>query len=500
MDAESKASVFKSGILSIAIRWSNRLIGFISTVILARLLDPDDFGIVALAYLVTALIGVLSNFGVHVALIQNKNPTVAHYNTAWTLRLIQMGVAALVVLLVAPLAADYFDEPRLTPVLRILSLGLVIAGFRNIGIINFQKEMRFDLELRFVTLTKIVSFLVLLIMVWQIGSYWAMVFGTLFQKSFGTLLSYVMHPMRPSFSLEKFKEIFSVSQWLLIKNVGVYLDQNLHKIFVGGISNNAIMGGYTMADQIASLPGSDLLGPINRALFPVFVRVKDDLRELKRLFLLAQGVQTMVVMPTSVGLALVAPEAVYVLLGEKWLFAVPFLQVLALTYLVHSITTSSSYVMITMGYVSRTTLWVWAQAIVFLIIVAPIQSNIDTIQIAELRLLTVFGGLFLAIGMLKKTLNNVSNYEIIITILRPVLATLIMAVTILAFAELTEFQALTLLSLEIGIGLISYFVSIAWMWRVVGQPKGAESYLLEKVLNFYKKTCAPVLLNLKGRF
>jgi len=141
--------VFKSGILTIAIRWSDRFIGFVSTLILARLLVPDDFGIVAMAYLLIGLIKVFSNFGVHVALIRNQKPTLAHYNTAWTLRLIQMGAAALVVLCVAPLAADYFGDPRLTAVLRMLSLGLVFVGFQNIGVINFQKEMRFDLELRF---------------------------------------------------------------------------------------------------------------------------------------------------------------------------------------------------------------------------------------------------------------------------------------------------------------------------------------------------------------
>ncbi len=488
MDFQKKTSIFNSGIITIAIRWSNRVIGFASTLILARLLDPDDFGIIAIAFLVIGFINVFSDFGIHVALIRKVNPSPAHYNTAWTLRLIQMGVTAFIVFGLAPFAANYFGDSRLTPVLRVLSLGLLFVGLKNIGVITFQKEMQFDLEFRFKFLEGIVGFFVIVILAIQIGSYWALVIGTLFQKGFGAALSYVVHPMRPSFSLEKFKEIFSISQWLLVKNFGSYLHKNLHKVFVGANFNDSIMGGYSLAEKVSSLPGRDLLGPINRALFPAFARVKHDLNELKRLFLLAQGVQAFLVMPISVGLALVASEAVQILLGEKWLFAVPFLQVLAYIGFVQAITTSFSYVMLTVGRISSLTLWVWGQAIVFLLIVFPILPRIDALQIAELRLLTVLGGLFWGGLMLKKTMNNIKYYEIINSLLRPALATLIMSIAILTAAKLMELPVWAMLIGKVIIGTAAYFISITLMWRVIGKPQGAESYLFGKLIDLFNGT------------
>ena len=98
-------SVFSGAVLTVSMRWTDRLIGLVSTLILARLLVPEDFGIIAMASIVVGLTEVLFDLGVNVALIQNKSPTKGHYDTAWTLRLLQSGVAAILVAGTAPLAA-----------------------------------------------------------------------------------------------------------------------------------------------------------------------------------------------------------------------------------------------------------------------------------------------------------------------------------------------------------------------------------------------------------
>ena len=209
-------------------RWTDRSIAFVSTLILARLLVPADFGVIVMASLFIGLADVFFELGVNVALIQNRTPSQEHYDTAWTLRIIQTTLAAIVVVIAAPLAATYFNDPRVTLVVQVLAVSLVLSGLENIGVVTFQKEMQFGKEFQFLFCKRIVGFIVTIVAAWFIRSYWALVIGALTGRTFGVALSFVMHPMRPRLGLEKFREIFSVSQWVLVRSIGGYFQINLH--------------------------------------------------------------------------------------------------------------------------------------------------------------------------------------------------------------------------------------------------------------------------------
>src|SRR5690349_10908401 len=215
----SGETVAKSAAFVLAARWLDRVVSVVSTIILARLLVPDDFGVVAMATIVVGLVDVFFDLGVNVALIQNRDPTPDHYDTAWTLRLMQSVFATLVVVAAVPLAVDYFKDARVAPVLRVLSLSLLIGGFEYIGILTFQKTMRFALDFRFVVLKRLAGFAVTVTAAWLLRSYWALVIGTLASSAFGVALSYVMHPMRPRARLTKMREIFAVSQWMIVRSI-----------------------------------------------------------------------------------------------------------------------------------------------------------------------------------------------------------------------------------------------------------------------------------------
>src|SRR5690606_22822899 len=119
MTKAGTTSVLRGAVLTVGMRWTDRLIGLVSTLILARLLVPEDIGIIAMSSMVVALADMLLDLGVAAALIQNRDATREHFNTAWTIRLIQMCASALLVLLAAPLAGAWFDEPRVASVLQV---------------------------------------------------------------------------------------------------------------------------------------------------------------------------------------------------------------------------------------------------------------------------------------------------------------------------------------------------------------------------------------------
>jgi O-antigen/teichoic acid export membrane protein len=421
--------------------------------------------------------------GVHVALIQNHNADEAHYNTAWTLRLAQLGIAAALIFLAAPYAAVYFNDPRIIPVLRFMAVGMLLMGIENIGIVSFQKEMRFGMDFRFAFLKRIAAFVITIGTAWFLQNYWALVIGNLAGRTIGVVLSYRMHPMRPKFSLEKVKEIFSVSQWMLMSSIAAYLNRSLDNMLVGRHENATVVGGYTLANEISAMPTTEVLAPLNRVLFPAFVEAKHNLDELKRLYLLAQGVQSLVGMAAGVGLALVANEAVEVLLGDKWTFVVPFVQVLALAYVMESIATSAGYVLITMGKVRSAAFVSMLQVIIFSVGVILLLTDIEALQLAFLRVAAVFAGLIVSFWLLKQTLSNLTLIDIVRTILRPVLATGAMALAVVATGNAMHGNAIFILAGKIATGVLCYPAAILLMWLALGKPEGPESYLVNKLLS-----------------
>lgn len=473
-------SVAKGAAVVVAMRWTDRLIGIISTLILARLLTPADFGVIAMASLAIALAEVLLDLGVNVALIQNNQATHAHYNTAWTLRLLQTSTVTLILVLSAPLAAAYFQDARVESVLQVLPFSLMIAGFENIGIVAYQKHMQFGAEFRFLFLRRMAGFITTIILAWLLQSYWAMVFGALAGRTVGVGLSYWLHPMRPRLSLEKFREIFSISQWMLLRSIGNYLHQNLHKILVGRWTQATTMGAYSLADDISGMPSGELLAPLNRVLFPAFAAAKKDLQELKRLFLLAQSVQTLVAIPAAAGLALVAHEVVLFLLGEKWMLAVPFIQILALVNIVQSLTTSGGYVLIVLGKIGISVIGIWIRVVVFCVLALTVISGNDALEIAWLRLFVVVIGVWLSFWLLVRTLPGLRFREIVRSSIRPLLGAAAMAAVLLPGTSDFDLPLGALVALKISLGAVTYIATVLGLWWMAGRPSGAEAYLLQK--------------------
>ena len=249
-------------------RWTDRLIGLASTLVLARLLLPDDFGIVAMASVVVGLIDTLLDLGVGSALIQNKDAAREEFDTAWTLRLMQAVLAAVSIWLLAPLAAEYFRDTRVLDVIRVMAFAILIGGFENIGIVAFQKNMEFGRDFQFFFFRRIAGFVVTIALAFWLHSYWAMVVGAIVGRIVGVAISYWLHDYRPRFSLVRLKEIWSFSQWILIRNLGDYGVMQVDKFLVGRRTDASTMGSYALADEIASMPSTELLAPLSRVLFP----------------------------------------------------------------------------------------------------------------------------------------------------------------------------------------------------------------------------------------
>ncbi len=470
-----------SAVIVVAMRWTNRLIGIVSTLILARLLVPEDFGIVAMASVVVGLVDVLLDFGVQIALIQNSDAQRADYDSAWTIRLGQSAAAALAIAIAAAPAAGFFGDDRVGPVLWLMSLSVLLGGLENIGIVDFQKRMQFGRDFRFFFTKRLIGFVVTIALAIVLRSYWAMVVGALASRVAGVVLSYWMHPYRPRPSLTRFHHIWSVSQWVLVRNVGSYADRNLDRLLLGRGSSAAVVGSYSLASEISAMPTSELLTPLNRVLFPAFVGMSSDPPRLVRAYRTAMGVQSTVAVPAGTGLALVAPVAVPLLLGAQWTSAIPLVQILSFISVLLALGASSANLLLSLGRIRLQAMLVWFQVGLFGAGALTMLPEIDPQALAWLRLAVGAAGLLALLAMVMRAVPAIGIGALVAEIWRPLAATGLMVAAIVALPDLSGWQAVLQLLGMILVGGISYAATLLALWWATGRPDGAEAYLLNVV-------------------
>jgi O-antigen/teichoic acid export membrane protein len=238
------------------------------------------------------------------------------------------------------------------------------------------------------------------------------------------------------------------------------------------------MGAYSLADDIAAMPTTELLMPMNRVLFPALVKVSHERTEFKRLYLLAQSIHALIGIPAGIGLVLVAPEVVTWLLGEKWLIAIPFVQVLALLGIVNAIVSSQLYVLLTLGNVRLLALLSTSQVVLFGGLAVFLIPGGGALEISWLRLLVSLAGSALYALAILRHLDNLRLSEVLKAFVRPIVAGAIMAVCVWQFGAMVVASSFFMLLFKVALGVVIYPLVIAALWFISGRPAGAETYVI----------------------
>ena len=343
------------------VRWmvlfklTERSLGFISTLILVRLLSPEDFGITAMAVSFIAMAETVTAFSFDVNLIQNQNATEEHYNTAWTCNVLLGLFITVMMLAAAPAIASFYKRPELFWVVCTLALGPLISGCENIGVVAFRKDMRFKREFAFQLSRKIIGFLFVVPLAYILHSYWALVVGILASKFTGTTISYLVHPFRPRYSLAEVRELLGFSKWMLLLNVLAFLKESMSNFVLGRLLGAAPLGVYNVSNEVASMPTTELSAPINRALVPGFARIAQDPESTRTAYGTAMGMLALVAVPAATGIFAMAPYIVPILLGPKWLAGIPVMEILAFNGGLGLFHSSIGAVLIATGHPDRVT-------------------------------------------------------------------------------------------------------------------------------------------------
>jgi len=314
-------------------QWINRLIGFISTIILARILTPDDFGIVASISIVTAVFHVISATGAKKYLLRKKFISDVELNTAWTVEIALKFIIFLGIYLSAKWVSDFFDEPRLLEVLEIASVIPLVRAFANIGMLNFEKEMNYKPGFYLNISTQILAFTIKLTLAIIYESYWAFIIAELIATLFSTMGSYYFSSYRPKFSLNAVKEQWEFSKWVLAKGFFSTIRFKIDNILIAKYFSTPVLGSYTVAKDLATIPAGQIVKPI---MEPIYVGLAKDIKSPIKFadkvhkILLSIAI---IVMPISIGTMSIADDLTMVVLGEGWQHAIPILEVITLVIL-----------------------------------------------------------------------------------------------------------------------------------------------------------------------
>lgn len=477
-------------------RLFDRSIGILSTTILARLLIPADFGLVAMAMSVISIVELATSFSFEIALIQKTEPKREHYDTAWTLNiLVALGGATLTAMLAYP-AAHFYGDERLVAVMFCIAAGWIVSGLENPAIANFRRRMDFGAEFRFMSAKRVVMFVVGMAAAFTLRSYWALVIGMITGRVVGTALSFAMEPFRPRLTLSCARELFSFSGWLLVNNVANVVLGRLPHFAVGRAFGPQTLGAYTVGSEIAQLAHTELIAPINRAMFPGYARLVSDPETFRRVCTEATALILLVALPASFAVALFAGSIVRVLLGDQWHDAVPVIQVLAFSGAVSAITSNNLSVYLALGRPHVCTVILASRLVLFVAAYWLFARGRGVAAVAYSELFAALGSLIVSLPILFRALR-ISTVAYLGSLWRPLVASTVAAAIVYRVFGLggnhqSFIAEIGNLLVGLPFGGVAY-VGVLWMlWRLSGRPQSVEWMIGRRVWAALHKLVAKV--------
>lgn len=314
-------------------RWGAQGVTFIVSIILARLLEPSVYGIVALATVFTAILGVFIDSGLGSALVQKKDADDKDFSTVFFFNITMCSVLYIIVFFLAPLIASFYKMPELTPVVRVSSLTLIISGFKNILISVIQRNLKFK-KFFFATLGGTIGAAVVGITMAFLGfGVWALIAQSLFNSSVDTIILWITVGWRPKkyFSFARLKVLLPFGVRMLGTTLIGTLYLKLRDLIIGKKYSATDLAYYTKGSGWPNLLFVNIGGAVDSVMFPVMSRAQDDLLLVRNIMSRTIRINTYVVFPLLVGLALCAEPAVSIILTPKWLPIVEYMRIFCFT-------------------------------------------------------------------------------------------------------------------------------------------------------------------------
>ncbi|WP_337268031.1 oligosaccharide flippase family protein [Oryzifoliimicrobium ureilyticus] len=474
----------RASMWTVAARWAVRGLSLASTIILARLLAPSDFGTLVVAILVAGLLDACSQFGFNELLIQKQTDDEAYYHTAWTLNAIRGLLIFLILVLIAPSAAAFMNEPNATGLIYAVSFISLLDGFGSTKIITIQRDFKFSIYFTLQTAEKVLTFILTIGAAYVLHSYYAFAFGLVAGGIFRLVTSYIVAPMKIRLSFLHFGEVFQFSRWIIASNILLYFSQNWDAAIVGKNLSADQLGLYKVSKDIAIIPAAETMGPLSVALFPAFAHLRNDIEGMRTLFYRWQSATHYILIPAIVGIALTANELVPVMLGDKWLAATLSIKIVSIAYAVNVFWLWPTPIYSAIG---RPNLALYERVISVLAVLVMVTLGVYYFGLLGASSALIAANIITASAqyVMLRRIMKISIQETFVQNWRAYvgLAALIVAVQSVAGPQ----NAVLLLSLKVVIGVLVYAAVCFLLWLLRGRPSGFEALALDLSAKFFTR-------------
>lgn len=475
-----RQALAKGAFWTITTRWGVRLLGLINTIVLARLLVPSDYGLVAMAMLFVAFAQAVLDFGAPTVLLRKATVSTEEANAAWSLGVLEGVLIGLGLALAAPWAALWFDEPRVAPILLVIGMCVACAYCGNIGMVLAQREFNYALGFRHSLLVKLIGMAVSILaaLIWR--DYRALVAGIAAGYLAGLFLSYAMHAYRPRWNTSEMAGIWAVGKWLMFASVSSFLARKSDELIASRVGDASGFGLYGVGGDLGQMPVGEVGPAMLKAFMPVLSSMGDDWARMRAAVIKTLAAQSSVVLPVGVGFAMVAQPATALLLGPGWDGAVPFVAGFALVSTVSSIFSPLHTLLMVRGHARALGLLVWLELLVFLIFAAvtvPMWGLLGLIMARGLSALANGSALM----VMARQRCELPVRRVLSALVRPLAGVMLMTICVHAVWQVLPdaMLSVTQLIVLVTVGVLSFSAWCLSSWQLMGRPDGLEATLLE---------------------
>lgn len=316
-------------------RITAQLVSFVVSVILARLIDPEHYGVITLVNVFISIANVFVSDSFGNALIQKKDADEADFSTVFFLNLSVSILLYFIIFAAAPIISSFYNEPQVTPVLRVLSLKLILAAWNSVQNAYVSKNMHFR-KFFFATFTgTVISAIVGITMAYMGFGVWALVAQYLTNSFIDTVFLHFTCGWKPHllFSRSNTKQLFGFGSKLLVAELIQTVYDNMRSLIVGKAFTTTELSYYDRGKRFPALIVDNISSSISKTLFPALSLVQDDRKRMLEMTRRSIKLGSFLLSPLLVGLAVCGDSVIELLLTSKWLPCVPYLRIISITYL-----------------------------------------------------------------------------------------------------------------------------------------------------------------------
>lgn len=320
-------------------RFSSQGISFLINIIIARILSPSDYGIIGMISIFIAISSVFVAGGFGAALIRKQNRTDIDFSTVFYYNIVVSIFFYVLLFITAPFIAKFYNTPILSLIIRIVGLNVVIGALGAIQSTILNIAIDFKTQTKISVITLIITGTIGISMAYSGYGVWALVFQGLSAALISTGLLWVFVGWKPKwvFSYGSFKELFGFGSKLMLSGLLNAIYENIYQVVIGKKFTSADLGFFTRAKGLVQLPSSNITNIIQRVTFPVLSEMQNDTKKLTRNYHKLLKMSAFVIFPLMMLLCGISEPLVRILLTDKWLPAVPLVQVLCFSYMFYPI-------------------------------------------------------------------------------------------------------------------------------------------------------------------